>query len=349
MTQIVAVLQLAMESASITAAIIMMMMLIEYANVRTEGAWMKLLGRSRWRQYGLAALLGASPGCFGAYVVVALYVDRRVSLGALVAATIATSGDESLVMLAMFPGPALLLMAGLALLGVLVGWVVDRLPWLGSDRVQPECGGFALHEGDREEPCDCCTGPDIIYDAWRHPSTQRLLLVGFGLVVVGLVSTGVLGPETWSWEWVLLLGITVGSLVISAITPEHFVREHLWGHVVNEHAPRILAWTFGVFLVVWGAKEVLPLPELVGRNPVTTYVIASLVGLIPESGPHLVFVKFFADGLVPLSVLVASSIVQDGHGMLPLLAHSRKDFVKIKAINLVVGLLVGGVMLAVGW
>ena len=52
-------------------------------------------------------------------------------------------------------------------------------------------------------------------------------------------------------------------------------------------------------------------------------VIACLVGLIPESGPHLIFVTLFAQGVVPLSVLLASSIVQDGHGMLPMLAHSR--------------------------
>jgi hypothetical protein len=32
-----------------------------------------------------------------------------------------------------------------------------------------------------------------------------------------------------------------------------------------------------------------------------------------------------------------------------MLAHSRRDFVVIKAINLVVGLLVGGAMMVAGW
>jgi len=38
---------------------------------------------------------------------------------------------------------------------------------------------------------------------------------------------------------------------------------------------------------------------------------------------------------------MASSIVQDGHGTLPLLAVSKKGFVYLKAINVVVGFAVG--------
>jgi hypothetical protein len=78
-------------------------------------------------------------------------------------------------------------------------------------------------------------------------------------------------------------------------------------------------------------------------------VIACLVGLIPESGPHLIFVTLFAQGSIPFSILLASSIVQDGHGMLPVLANSRRQFVVIKAINFAVGLAVGALVLALGF
>jgi hypothetical protein len=76
--------------------------------------------------------------------------------------------------------------------------------------------------------------------------------------------------------------------------------------------------------------------------------VACLLGLIPESGPHLVFVTLFADGAIPFSTLLASSIVQDGHGMLPMLAHSRRAFVIVKTINLLVGLLVGALAMGAG-
>jgi hypothetical protein len=76
---------------------------------------------------------------------------------------------------------------------------------------------------------------------------------------------------------------------------------------------------------------------------------AAVVGLVPESGPHLVFVTLYAAGGVPPGILTASSIVQDGHGMLPLLAESPRDFLRVKAVNLLVGLVVGAGMLTLGF
>ena len=70
-------------------------------------------------------------------------------------------------------------------------------------------------------------------------------------------------------------------------------------------------------------------------------VVAIIVGIIPESGPHLIFVTLFAQGSIPFSVLLASSIVQDGHGMLPLLAESRRAFLSVKIVNVIYALFIG--------
>ena len=78
-------------------------------------------------------------------------------------------------------------------------------------------------------------------------------------------------------------------------------------------------------------------------------IVACLVGLVPESGPHLIFLTLYAQGTVPFSVLLASSIVQDGHGMLPVLAHSGRGFLLIKGINLLVGLAVGAAAMLLGY
>jgi len=77
-------------------------------------------------------------------------------------------------------------------------------------------------------------------------------------------------------------------------------------------------------------------------------LIGALMGMVPESGPHLIFVMMFAQGLVPFSVLFTTSFVQDGHGMLPLLSHSIKDSVLIKVFNLVFGIGVGALLFAMG-
>jgi len=82
---------------------------------------------------------------------------------------------------------------------------------------------------------------------------------------------------------------------------------------------------------------------------VEIFFIALIVGIIPESGPHMVFVMMFAKGLIPFSVLLASSIVQDGHGMLPLLSHSVRDSLAVKMFNIVIGLILGGALYLLGF
>lgn len=72
------------------------------------------------------------------------------------------------------------------------------------------------------------------------------------------------------------------------------------------------------------------------------------MGIIPESGPHLIFVMMYAQGLIPFSVLFTTSFVQDGHGMLPLLSFNLKDSVLIKVFNLAFGLGVGGALFSLG-
>ena len=77
-------------------------------------------------------------------------------------------------------------------------------------------------------------------------------------------------------------------------------------------------------------------------------LMACLIGLIPESGPHLVFVTMYAQHSIPFGVLLASSVVQDGHGLLPLLAHSRRAFITVKGVNFLFGLAAGAAAMRLG-
>jgi hypothetical protein len=77
-------------------------------------------------------------------------------------------------------------------------------------------------------------------------------------------------------------------------------------------------------------------------------LLGALTGVVPESGPHLIFVMMYAQGLVPFSVLFTTSFVQDGHGMLPLLSYSIQDSILIKAFNLVFGITIGATRFALG-
>jgi hypothetical protein len=146
-----------------------------------------------------------------------------------------------------------------------------------------------------------------------------------------------------------LLLTSGAGLFIVATVPEDFLEKHLWKHVVQKHVPRIFLWTFGALLVMHVMVDQLQLADWMQENRLLMLLAACLVGLVPESGPHLVFLTLYVQGAVPFSVLLASSIVQDGHGMLPLLADSRMSFVVVKTINLAIGLLIGFAGYLIGW
>jgi len=116
----------AKEAATITAFIFVMMLVIEYANILSQGKWQTTLRKHKWGQYIFAAFLGAMPGCLGPFAIVSMYAHRMVSFGAVVAAMIATSGDESFVMLAMIPKQALLLTLVLFVLGIGAGFKIGK-------------------------------------------------------------------------------------------------------------------------------------------------------------------------------------------------------------------------------
>lgn len=331
-------------SLMITGFVAVMMLVIEYLNVLSQGQWQERLSRSSWGQYLLAAFLGATPGCLGAFAVVAMYAHRRLSLGAVVAAMIATSGDESFVLFAMVPKIGLGLMGGLFLIGIAAGVLTDRVLGRRLTRKLSCSEDFHIHA---ETQCRCFA-PEQLLTQWKNCSAARGVLAGSLILFLLAIATGQIGPVHWNWIRVSLLMVSAVALFIVATVPEHFLEEHLWKHVMRGHVPRVFLWTFGSLLVLHLVVDRWQFDEAIRSGKWLMLVLASLMGLIPESGPHLIIVTMFAEGVVPFSVLLASSIVQDGHGMLPMLAHSRRAFLVIKLVNLVVGLAVGAALMAFG-
>jgi hypothetical protein len=130
---------------------------------------------------------------------------------------------------------------------------------------------------------------------------------------------------------------------------KHFIKEHIFHHIIKKHIWKVALWTLGALLVVEIGFEYLHIEKITSEYKLVLLFFAALIGLIPESGPHLIFVTLFARGLVPFSILLTSSVVQDGHGMLPLLSYSVKDSVKIKAFNFVFGIILGLVLFGLGY
>ena len=329
--------QIFIRTVMITSFVLMMMLVIDYLNVQSKGAWNKKLQQKPFLQIIFAALLGIIPGCLGAFTVVSLFTHRVVSFAALVTAMISTFGDEAFVMFAMMPEKALFLSLIVFVIAIITGLLILFISGFTPEKDKNSIG-FEYH--DDEQKCICFPKGNFLKQT-KSMGFERALLISGLLLFTFFIITGKLGGHEWDWKRITFLIGSLFVLFIVLTVPEHFIKEHLWGHVIKQHLPRIFFWTFGAFVLIHFFEGYLDIEQWINNNVILMLLIAVLIGIIPESGPHLIFLTLFINGTIPFSILIASSIVQDGHGALPLLAESRKSFIYMKGINIIVGFIVG--------
>ncbi|MBS3815226.1 MAG: arsenic efflux protein [Hadesarchaea archaeon] len=252
------------------------MVIIEYLELKTRRKMSEWISQGPWRQYTLSSFLGAIPGCMGAFTSASMYIHGFLSLGAITATMIATSGDEAFVMLAKFPKIAILLFGLLMIFGLIGGFIMDFIAQKLKIKKCEEC---------RIE---------------KHPKEFKNLSL------------------------------------------KHYLEDHVLEHIIKEHIPRLFLWIFGALLFIHLSLAHFNLQAIFSGLPIFVLILlAALVGLIPGSGPHLPFVFLFANGLIPFSVLLTSSIVQDGHGILPIFSYTVRDSLIVKAFNLIYAIIIG--------
>ena len=256
----------------IIAMVTILLIVVEYFELRYEGKIRnKLIGRPM-NQYVVASLLGAVPGCMDAFLIVSLYIHGLVGFGALTAVMLSTAGDEAFVMLAMAPETALKIFAITIVLGIVGGFLADKA--VKRFRIKT-C-----------EPCKIEV----------HEEKDSL----------------------------------------------HFLKEHVYGHILKKHIPKLFLWIFVPLTLVEFLIQNFDFTPLISGMPVLALIVfAALVGVIPESGPHMIFLVLYTKGLIPFSVLLVSTLSQDGHGLLPLLSYSVRDTFYVQLFTTGFSLVVG--------
>ena len=342
----------------ITSFVMVMMLLIEYVNVVTKGRLSRILQVSRFRQLLLCAFLGLIPGCLGGFAVVSLFTHGMVNFGALLACMLASFGDEAFVLFAVDPKTAIILSAMLFVIAIATGFIVNIFVKKFPTPFGPE--HFEIHNDDNVHEHSNVIGN------WRnnlkHISFQRAILItGIILVMVAILMgwfehnhghehfqehdhnfgdiSGIMLQERWLN--IIFVLVCFLALFIITVVQEHFLQEHLWGHIIKKHLPRIFLWTLGVLTLLQVGGHFFDVESWVRGNHLFILLLAILIGLIPQSGPHIVFITLFVNGTIPFGILLANSIVQEGHAGLPLLAESKRGFLWMKAISVIVGLIAG--------
>jgi len=203
-------------------------------------------------------------------------------------------------------------------------------------------------------------------------------MVGFGALTAVMLSTAgdeafimlAMAPEAAVkiFAITIILGIIGGFLADVAVkrlkiktcehciievheeqTGTHFLKEHVYGHIIKKHTPRLFLWIFVPLTVVEFLIQNFDFASVISSMPVSVLIIfAALVGIVPESGPHMIFLILFSKGLIPFSVLLVSTLSQDGHGLLPLLSHTIKDTLYVQIFTTGFSLIIGMILLLIG-
>jgi hypothetical protein len=160
----------------------------------------------------------------------------------------------------------------------------------------------------------CFTGfnKQLIIENYKKPSSARILLVsGIGIVTLAVI-LGFIGSSSWNIKQSILFVLSIVSFGIISTAPEHFLKEHIWKHIVKKHIGSVLLWSFSAIIFVELGFEYWNIEEFVQQHMELVGLIAVLLAIVPESGPHMIFVMLYARGLIPFSILLASSFVQKG-------------------------------------
>lgn len=304
------------------------MLVIEFLNYYSLGTWKSKVFKSKLSEYVFSILLGLSPGCLGAFFVVTLYSHGVVGFGALTAVMIATSGDESFIMLSLIPKHYLYLNIILFVVSFFTALIVDKF---FKNFNKTTC---ALPTDDA---CKL-----FFSRKFTRPKTYFILSYAATIVLLALLVEHKL-------EAYIVLAANITTLILLCFTHTHFIIDHIYKHLIKKHLFKLALWTLGSFMLVNLLIHQLHIEDLIKNNNHLIMFIAGLVGLIPESGPHIIFTQLFAQSLIPFSILVCNSISQDGHAGIPLLAESKKSFIYVKILNLFVAYLVGFFMLLLAY
>ncbi|MGB3179149.1 MAG: putative manganese transporter [Albidovulum sp.] len=288
----------------------------------------RAIGRARGMQVPMAALLGATPGCGGAVVVVAAYASGKVSFGAVVATLTATMGDAAFLLIATRPDAALVLLPTQLVAGILTGWLIDRFvitdyrPTGGTCEIAPRIGGLRLR--------------DMAYLAAVIPG----LIVGVAQIASIEIHT-VLGMPV---AWFALAGVFTG-LAIWAVSPVTAMTNPVDNPVTRmaEETAFISVWVILAYLTYDYANAYLGLDIktlFISVAPILP-LMGAAVGFIPGCGPQVLVATLFVNGAIPFSALAANAISNDGDALFPAIALAPRAALMATVFSVIPALVIG--------
>ncbi len=270
------------------------------------------LRNSKHFQIPLSALLGATPGCGGAVVVVAAYTAGNVSFGAVVATLTATMGDAAFLLIAVRPDTAMIVLPMSFAVGIFTGFIVDKVnktDYRGNTSATCELAPLIGRIRLKDYIYVAAIIPGLMIGITQLMQLDLVATWGIFMPIIGLSGTAI---GLWVWS-------TSNIQAMTNVKDAPFTR-------AAEETSFIAIWVIGAYLaydyVV--AFAGFDLKDLFASVAPLLPLMGVVVGLIPGCGPQVLVSTLYINGIIPFSALLGNAISNDGDALFPAIALNPK-------------------------
>ena len=364
-SEIIDLLLRAMRDAflAVTVFVAAMVLLFSWLQYATSGRFVEYIRRKKKLQPVIGALMGLTPGCGGAIVMMPMYARGYVSYGTVLATLIATLGDSAFILIgaaitdSSFVAPLIAVHAISFVTGVSWGYLVDMTgttphkplgrfgPSIGQEPIETEPGDESLLEDlPREEPGGL--GYKILHQGYLV--WWSVTLIGLIFAILLLVWSGQdpdyslelsFDPTTMDGfiTWIGLIGTSLS--VILYIAQKNWIGDdteatigdklHSMRETMIHSASETAFVTFWV-MIAYLAFEFGMLFSGISEQSMSSYgdgfiaiIAVSIIGLIPGCGPQIIVITAYTKDIISFPALAANAISQDGDALFPLLVRHK--------------------------
>ena len=373
---------------AVTVFVAVMVLLFSWLQYVTSGRFVEYIQSHKKLQPVIGALMGLTPGCGGAIIMMPMYARGYVTYGTVVATLIATLGDSAFVLIgaavadSSFIAPMIAVHVISFVVGVLWGYIVDMTgttPSKPLGKFGPKVGDDLIPESD-EDTSLLEDLPREVPEGIGYKILHQGYLFWWGITTIGFIFAILL--LVWSGQdpeyelklaynpltidgfitWVGLLGTTL-SVVLYVAQKNWFAddTEATIGdklHSMREtmvHAASETAFVTFWVMIAYLAFEFTMLFSGVTEQDMARHgdgliavVVAAIIGLIPGCGPQIIAITAYTKDMISFPALAANAISQDGDALFPLLVRHKAASLWATVHTTIPALITGIVLLVAG-
>ena len=373
---------------AVTVFVAAMVFLFSWLQYATSGRFVEYIRSKKKLQPVIGALMGLTPGCGGAIVMMPMYARGYVTYGTVLATLIATLGDSAFVLIgaaitdSSFVAPLLAVHAISFVAGVSWGYLVDMTgttphqplgrfgPTFGQAKPDEETVNESpLDDLSREEPGGL--GYKILHQGYLIWWT--VTLIGLVFAILLLVWSGQdpdyglelsFNPITVDGfiTWIGLIGTSLSIIL-------YFAQKNWFGddteatigdklHSMREtmiHSASETAFVTFWVMIAYLAFEFGMLFSGISEQDMSNYgdgliavLAASFIGLIPGCGPQIIAITAYTKDIISFPALAANAISQDGDALFPLLVRHKAASLWATIHTTIPAIIAGVILLVAG-